>query len=328
MDKEKLVKVANLKKYFPVKEGFWGKSNNYIKAVDDINFHIYNGETLGLVGESGCGKSTTGRLILGLIEATSGEIIIDNLNLNSLNKTEFLDIRKKMQIIFQDPYASLNPRMSVYEIICEPLYIHKIAEGKGQENKVYELLDIVGLSGEHANRYPHELSGGQRQRVGIARALAVNPKLIIADEPVSALDVSIQAQVINLLQDLQEKLKLTYLFIAHDLAVVKHISHRICVMYLGKIVETAPSNSLYNSPLHPYTKVLLSAVPIPEPQNENSKKPELIKGELPNPINPPQGCRFNPRCSFAEEICRNNEPVYRQVEDERWVACHLYSKNT
>ncbi|NLY52310.1 MAG: dipeptide ABC transporter ATP-binding protein [Firmicutes bacterium] len=317
-----LLEVKDLVKHFPIYKGWLiSKQIGSVKAVDGISFSINRGETLGLVGESGCGKSTTGRLILRLIEATSGEVWFEGQNVLNLGREEMRELRKDMQIIFQDPYASLNPRMTVGDIIGEPLRIHGIATGREKDKRVRELLEVVGLSSYHARRYPHEFSGGQRQRIGVARALAVNPKLIICDEPVSALDVSIQAQVINLLQDLQEEYGLTYLFIAHDLSVVKHISDRVAVMYLGKIVELTDKDSLYENPLHPYTKALLSAIPIPDPTLVRERT--LLEGDVPSPINPPAGCRFHTRCPVAEDICRHEEPVFADVGGGHYVACHL-----
>jgi oligopeptide/dipeptide ABC transporter ATP-binding protein len=289
--------------------------------VDDISFTVKKGETLGLVGESGCGKTTTGRVILRLIEPTSGEVIFDGKNVPALPKDELRELRKDMQIIFQDPYGSLNPRMTVGDIIGEPLHIHKLARGPEREKRVRELLEVVGLSAFHARRFPHEFSGGQRQRIGIARALAVRPKLIICDEPVSALDVSIQAQVINLLQDLQSEFDLTYVFIAHDLSVVKHISDRVAVMYLGKIVELTGKHELYHNPKHPYTQALLSAIPEADPTIK--KERILLKGDVPSPINPPKGCRFHTRCPKVMDICKTEEPKFVDSGDGHFVACHL-----
>lgn len=319
---EVLLEVKDLVKHFPITKGIViSRKVGAVKAVDGVSFHINRGETLGLVGESGCGKSTTGRLILRLIEATSGEIIFEGKNILKLGREEMRELRKDMQIIFQDPYASLNPRMTVGDIIGEPMEIHRMARGREKDKRVRELLEVVGLSPFHARRYPHEFSGGQRQRIGVARALAVNPKLIICDEPVSALDVSIQAQVINLLQDLQREFGLTYLFIAHDLSVVKHISDRVAVMYLGKIVELAAKHELYNNPQHPYTEALLSAVPIPDPTKK--KQRIILEGDVPSPINPPSGCRFHTRCRYAQDICSIQDPAFVDIGDSHFVACHF-----
>ncbi len=319
---EKLLELKNVKKYFPVKAGVFRKTVNHVKAVDDVSFHIFKGETLGLVGESGCGKSTTGRTILRLLEATAGEIYFDGENLLDLDKKELREIRKDMQIIFQDPYASLNPRMTVADIVGEPLDIHNLVDNKKEKNeRVLEILQTVGLDEDHMKRYPHEFSGGQRQRIGVARALAVDPKLIIADEPVSALDVSIQAQVINMMQDLQDDFDLTYLFIAHDLSVVKHISDRIAVMYLGKIVEIAEKNELFENTLHPYTQSLLSAIPIADPTYD--KERIILEGDVPSPVDPPSGCRFHPRCPKAMDVCSEKEPEFKEYKDGHFSACHL-----
>lgn len=320
--KEKLLELKNVKKYFPVKAGVFRRTVDYVKAVDDVSFHIYKGETLGLVGESGCGKSTTGRTILQLLEATEGEIHFEGKNLLELNKKDLREIRKDMQIIFQDPYASLNPRMTVADIVGEPLDIHNLADNKKErQERVLEILDTVGMGEEHMRRYPHEFSGGQRQRIGVARALAVDPKLIIADEPVSALDVSIQAQVINMMQDLQDDFDLTYLFIAHDLSVVKHISDRIAVMYLGKLVEMAEKNELFQNTMHPYTQALLSAIPIADPTYK--KERIVLEGDVPSPVDPPSGCRFHPRCPKAMDICSEKEPEFKEYNDDHFAACHL-----
>lgn len=310
---EKLLEVKNLKKYFNTKKGL-------LHAVDDVSFDIYPGKTLGLVGESGCGKSTIGRVILRLIEATEGEVIFDGVDICRLNKNEMRKIRQKMQIVFQDPYSSLDGRKSVYESIGEPMVVQKIYSDKNALTKrIYELMDIVGLSQRLANAYPHELDGGRRQRVGIARAIALNPSFIVLDEPVSALDVSIQAQVLNLMQKMQEEMHLTYMFISHDLSVVKHISDSVAVMYLGKIVEISDRKSIFNNPLHPYTKALLSAVPIPK---INIKRERVIlEGDVPSPINPKPGCRFQGRCSYCSDICKNENPVLTEVESGHFVSC-------
>lgn len=320
-----LLEVQNLKKYFPINRGFLGRTQRILKAVDDLSFSIAYGETLGLVGESGCGKTTVGRTIIRLYEPTDGKIIIDGEDISSLPESQLLPYRRKMQMIFQDPYSSLNPRMTVTEIIREPLEIHKIAQGKEAQDRIDELLSMVGLNKEHANRFPHEFSGGQRQRIGIARALAVEPKFIICDEPISALDVSIQAQVINLLEELQERLGLTYLFITHDLSMVKHISNRIAVMYLGKLVEIAKSQALYQDPLHPYTQALLAAVPIADPKLEASRQRILLEGDVPSPVDPPPGCRFRTRCPIARKECSQLEPELKDVGNGHWVACFAVS---
>jgi oligopeptide transport system ATP-binding protein len=320
---EPLLRVWNLTKEFPLKGGLFARQAGSVHAVDGVDFNIGRGETLGLVGESGCGKSTTGRCVLRLIEPTLGEIYFEGRSVRSLDAVKLRILRRDIQIIFQDPYASLNPRMTVGAIVGEALTIHKLTKTRRQfEERVVNLLETVGLQADHMSRYPHEFSGGQRQRVGIARALAVEPKLIVCDEPVSALDVSIQAQVINLLEDLQEKLGLAYLFIAHDLSVVEHISERVAVMYLGRIVETAPARELYTSPLHPYTEALLSAVPIPDPKVKRQRV--RLQGEIPSPIQPPSGCHFHPRCPIAQlPLCSNETPALRQSSDGHWVACHL-----
>jgi len=317
-----LLKVRNLKKYFPVRGGILSKVIGYVQAVDEISFDIKEGETLGLVGESGCGKTTAGRTITRLLEPTAGEVDFEGENVFKLRKEELRKARRNIQIIFQDPFGSLNPRMTVGDIVGESLIIHKIANNKKEkEEKVKDLLETVGLNAGHIRRYPHEFSGGQRQRIGIARALALNPKLVICDEPVSALDVSIQAQVINLLEDLQGKFKLTYLFIAHDLSVVKHISDRVAVMYLGKIVELTSTYELYDNPQHPYTEALLSAVPIPDPTLNRQRI--VLEGDVPSPFNPPKGCRFHPRCKYAKPICSQEEPELIDINGGHYAACHL-----
>ena len=317
-----LLEIRNLKKHFPVGEGLFSRGKGAVKAVDGVNLSIEEGETLGLVGESGCGKSTLGRAILRLIEPTSGEINFLGKNLLSLSQRELRETRREMQIIFQDPYASLNPRMRVGDIVGEGLEIHKLAKGKAKRDRVMELLHQVGLRDDHYDRYPHEFSGGQRQRIGIARALAVNPKFIVCDEPVSSLDVSIQAQIINLLQELQEKMHLTYLFISHDLRVVEHISHRVAIMYLGKVVEIAKSDTIYRDAKHPYTRALLSAVPIPD---MNKKKERVVlEGDVPSPVNPPPGCTFHPRCSYREAVCSQTEPPLEFSPDGHGVSCHVF----
>lgn len=324
---EPMLKVNNLKKYFPVSSGFFNKNKRYVKAVDGVTFSINKGETFGLVGESGCGKSTTGRAIIRLYDVTEGEIIFNGKNIEKLNDKEMLPIRKDIQMIFQDPYASLNSRMTVAEIVGEPIDIFKIASGNEKQKMVFELLNKVGLSKKHANRYPHEFSGGQRQRVGIARSLAVNPQMIICDEPISALDVSIQAQIVNTLQDLQKEMGLTYLFIAHDLSMVKYISDRIGVMYLGKLVEMAESEELYANPIHPYTKALLSSIPIADPDKSCCQNRIILEGSVPSPLNPPDGCRFSTRCKYAEKICFSQEPKLVEISKGHMAACHLINKN-
>ncbi|GLC28726.1 ABC transporter ATP-binding protein [Clostridium omnivorum] len=318
MASENLIEVRNLKKYFKV-----GK-DAVLKAVDDVSFDIKKGETLGLVGESGCGKTTCGRTVMGLYSATGGTVTFDGVEIHSLNKHDKKKFARRAQIIFQDPYASLNPRMTVGDIIGEGIDIHNLHKGQERTDRIFKLLELVGLNKEHASRFPHEFSGGQRQRIGIARALAIEPDFIVCDEPISALDVSIQAQVVNLLIKLQRELGLTYLFIAHDLSMVKHISDRVGVMYLGTMVELASSHDLYSKPLHPYTQALLSAIPIPDPEVEKNRQRIMLEGEVPSPINPKPGCRFAARCKYAKPICSEQSPVFKEVEKEHFVACHLY----
>lgn len=321
---EYLLEINNLRKFFPIRKGFFGGNTSYVKAVDDVSFKIRRGETLGLVGESGCGKTTCGRTVLKLYEPTGGEILYNGENITKYSSNQMLDYRRKMQIIFQDPYASLDARMTVGDIVGESIDIHKLMGKKERNERIQYLLERVGLNSEHANRYPHEFSGGQRQRIGIARALAVQPEFIVCDEPISALDVSIQAQVVNMLEDLQDDLGLTYLFIAHDLSMVKHISNRVGVMYLGKMVEMAESNELYSKPMHPYTQALLSAIPIPDPDEAESRKRIVLEGEIPSPIDPPPGCRFKKRCRYAKPICSEKDPEFKDLGGEHFVACHLF----
>lgn len=317
---EPLISARNIKKHFNVGEGI-------LKAVDGLSFDIYPGETFGLVGESGCGKSTAGRTIIRLYDPTDGELIFNGRNIYELSHREMQEVRKDFQMIFQDPYASLNPRMTVEEIVAEPLDIHGVYKNsKDRRNRVIELLELVGLNEEHANRFPHEFSGGQRQRIGIARALALNPKFIVCDEPISALDVSIQAQVVNLLKELQERFGLTYLFIAHDLSMVRYISDRVGVMYLGHMMELAPSEELYENPLHPYTKALLSAIPIPDPDVQRTRERIKLDGDVPSPINPKPGCRFADRCPHATDLCRKETPVFEEKRPGHFVACHYVEK--
>jgi len=325
-ESEVLLRVENLKMYFPIRRGVFQTHVGDIKAVDDVSFDVFKGETLGLVGESGCGKTTTGRAIIRIYTPTAGHAYFNGVDLAALKGTDLRLMRRKMQMIFQDPYASLNPRMSVAGIVGEPLAVHNIAAGKERQEMVDELLRLVGLNPALKNRYPHEFSGGQRQRIGLARSLALNPDLIICDEPISALDVSIQAQVVNLLVRLQQKLGLTYIFIAHDLSMVRHISRRVAVMYLGKIVELTDRNTLYSNPLHPYTQALLSAVPVPDPVIEEKRQRILLEGDLPSPANPPQGCNFNTRCPVAIDKCFEVEPEFLEVEPGHRVACHLVGK--
>jgi oligopeptide transport system ATP-binding protein len=317
-----LVEAKDLYKYFPIYAGLTSRHVADVRAVDGVSFTIQEGETLGLVGESGSGKTTIGRLLLRLLPVTKGEIDFEERNILTMKRGDIRRLRRSVQIIFQDPFASLNPRMSIGEIIAEPIRIHGLASGKDVDDRVRELLGLVGLQPYHANRYPHEFSGGQRQRVGIARALAVQPRFIVCDEPVSALDVSIQAQVINLLEDLQEKFKLTYLFIAHDLSVVRHISTRVAVMYVGKIVELAYRDDLYENPLHPYTQALLSAIPIPDPVVEKRRKRIVLTGDIPSPVNPPSGCRFHTRCPLAFDRCKTEVPPLREYAPGHFAACH------
>ncbi len=324
-DSAPLLEVRDLKMHFPLTQGIiFQRKVGAVQAVDGVSFHVNRGETLGLVGESGCGKSTTGRAILQLYKPTSGEVIFDGTDLTKLDGNDMRKQRRHLQMVFQDPYASLNPRMTVGNIVSEPMQIHNLVAKNERTQRVQELLQTVGLNPYFANRYPHEFSGGQRQRIGIARALAANPDFIVADEPVSALDVSIQAQVVNLLEDLQDKLGLTYLFIAHDLSVVRHISNRVAVMYLGKIVEMADRNALYDDPLHPYTKALLSAVPIPDPVIEKRRERIILTGDVPSPINPPSGCHFHTRCPYVMEVCKQVDPILADQGSGHFVACHLY----
>jgi oligopeptide transport system ATP-binding protein len=319
-----ILNVDNLVKYFPIMRGIiLQKQVAAVHAVDDVSFNIRRGETLGLVGESGCGKSTTGRTILQLYRPTSGSVIFDGVDLVKLQGEDLRKMRRKMQMIFQDPYASLNPRMTVGEIVGEPLAIHKIANTKEINERVEQLLQLVGLNPAFANRYPHEFSGGQRQRIGVARALSLQPSFIVCDEPISALDVSIQAQVVNLLEDLQQQFNLTYLFVAHDLSMVRHISDRVAVMYLGVIVELASRDEVYYHPLHPYTQALLSAVPIPDPVADAKRKRTILQGDVPSPVNPPSGCRFRTRCPIAEPVCAENRPEFREIQPGHFVACHF-----
>jgi len=322
---EPLVQVENLTKYFPITQGIViERVVGAVRAVDGISFEIEKGETLGLVGESGCGKTTAGRTLLGLYPATSGKTVIDKISVYDAKGSELMLLRRKAQMIFQDPYASLNPRWTVNAIVSEPLRVHKLLSTQMERDaRVKDLLELVGLSARHINRFPHEFSGGQRQRIGIARALASDPLFIVCDEPISALDVSIQAQVVNLLEKLQDQLGLTYLFVAHDLSMVRHICDRVAVMYLGVIVEIAERNELYEKPLHPYTQALLSAVPMPDPRRERARKRTILVGDVPSPINPPSGCRFHPRCPVAIEKCKTEIPEWREAAPQHWAACHL-----
>jgi len=319
-----LVQVKHLKKYFPITRGVvFQRRIGDIKAVDDVNFEILRGETLGLVGESGSGKTTIGRTLLRLHEPTSGEIFFDNQNLTAFEVKELRNVRRRMQMIFQDPYASLNPRMTIGAIIGEPLEVHDKLRGNEKNHRIKELLELVGINSTLVNRYPHEFSGGQRQRIGIARALALNPDLIVCDEPIASLDVSIQAQVVNLLKDLQEEFNLTYLFIAHDLSMVRHISDRMAVMYLGKFFELASGVEISSHPLHPYTKALMSAVPVPDPDVEDQRQRVILEGDIPSPANPPHGCNFNTRCPIAEDVCFQKDPEFLEIKPDHSVACHL-----
>jgi oligopeptide transport system ATP-binding protein len=319
-----LVEVKDLKKHFPIRRGVLVQRQvGAVQAVDGVNFYINEGETLGLVGESGCGKTTVGRTVLGLYDATDGAVSIDGHDVRTAKGKELMAIRRKAQMIFQDPFASLNPRWTVNSIVSEPLRVHKLISGKKEQaDRVVELLELVGLSDRHINRFPHEFSGGQRQRIGIARALASDPLFIVCDEPISALDVSIQAQVVNLLEDLQDRLNLTYLFIAHDLSMVRHICSRVAVMYLGVIVELADRDELYENPLHPYTQALLSAVPIPHPKTARQRKRVVLEGDVPSPIDPPSGCRFHTRCPIAYDECSRARPEWREIRPNHWTACH------
>jgi len=318
-----LLEVRGLKKHFPIHKGVFSHVSGYVYAVDGVSLHIDRGETLGLVGESGCGKSTVGRTLLKLLEPTEGRILANGDDITDLDAAQMLPYRRQMQMIYQDPYASLNPRMSAGDIVGEPLTIHRVGAPRERRERVAHLFDRVGLRPEAMTAFPHEFSGGQRQRIGIARALALNPELIVGDEPVSALDVSIQAQIINLLMDLQDEFKLSYLFVAHDLAVVEHISDRVAVMYLGRIVETTDKTSLFEMPLHPYTEALLSAVPIPR-ASAKTRKRVILTGDVPSPINPPPGCHFHARCPYAMARCRHEVPLFREVKPRHWAACHLH----
>jgi oligopeptide transport system ATP-binding protein len=318
-----LVKVEDLRVYFPIRAGIFQRKVGDVRAVDGVSFDIHPGETLGLVGESGCGKTTVGRTILRIYRPTSGEVYFDGLPLSKMKNKILRPLRRRMQMVFQDPFASLTPRLTAGQIVAEPLEIHALARGAEKDRRVAGLFDMVGVSGEYMGRYPHEFSGGQRQRIGLARALALNPDLLICDEPIAALDVSIQAQIVNLMLELQRELNLTYLFIAHDLSMVRHISQRVLVMYVGKVMELADRNTLYDSPLHPYTRALLSAVPVPDPAFEMQRKRMLLTGDLPSPAKPPRGCRFHTRCPMAAPECKVDEPALRQIHPDHWVACHF-----
>ena len=326
-DRRVLVSVSGLKMYFPIFGGIFSRHVGDVKAVDDLSFDIYEGETLGVVGESGCGKSTCGRAVLRLYDLTAGTVMVDGTDISAMGQGALRKIRPVMQMVFQDPQACLNPRMSLADIIGEPLVEHTRLSKAERRDRVYDLMDAVGLNRDFANRYPHEFSGGQRQRIGIARALALNPKFIVCDEPIAALDVSIQAQVVNLLEDLQKEFGLTYLFISHDLSMVRHIADRVAVMYLGKIVELAPREGLYRDPKHPYTQALLSAVPEPDPVTHDTANRTVLKGDVPSPSNPPTGCNFCTRCPRVMEICRQQDPEFREVEPGRFVACHLFNES-
>jgi oligopeptide transport system ATP-binding protein len=318
-----LLEVKNLKKHFPIQAGLLQRTVGYVKAVDDVSFYVNQGETLGIVGESGCGKSTTGRMIMRLLDPTEGSILFEGKDISKLSQSEIRPYRREIQMVFQDPYASLNPRKTVGNLLEEPYVIHNLYSPKERKERVQELLEIVGLNAVHYDRYPHEFSGGQRQRIGIARALTLRPKLIVADEPVSALDVSIQSQVLNLMEDLQEEFNLTYIFVAHDLSVVRHISDRVGVMYLGKLAEIGPNDEIYSNPLHPYTQSLLSAVPVPNPKVKRERI--ILKGDVPSPSNPPKGCVFHTRCPKAMDHCKTEIPVLQEYKQGHYVSCHLYS---
>ncbi len=323
INREVLVSVTDMKKHFPIMKGVFKRQVGAVRAVDGVSFDVYRGETLGLVGESGSGKSTAGRVILQLDQATEGSVIFEDIELTEATGKSLRGLRPRMQMIFQNPHASLNPRMTVGTIISEPLREHQKAKGDERQERVAELLSLVGLEPKHANRYPHEFSGGQRQRIGIARAIALNPDFIVCDEPIAALDVSIQAQVVNLLVDLQDVLGLTYLFISHDLSMIRHIADRVAVMYLGKIMELADVDALYNDPKHPYTQALLSAVPVPEPEVETARKHIILEGDIPSPANPPPGCPFNTRCPIVQDRCIAEDPEWRELGPKHWVACHF-----
>jgi oligopeptide transport system ATP-binding protein len=316
-----LLQIEHLTKHFPIRKGFWGRVAGQVQAVHNVSLEVMAGETLGIVGESGCGKSTLGRCVLQLIQPTSGRVALEGTELTTLAPKQLRPLRRQMQIIFQNPYSSLDPRMTIGQTVAEPLEVHHVLKGCALKTRVAELLDQVGLPSDAADRYPHEFSGGQRQRVGIARAIALNPKIIIADECVSALDVSVQAQILNLLQALKSEYGLTYLFISHNLSVVQYISDRVAVMYLGQIVELAPADRLYQQPLHPYSQALLSAIPVPDPTRDHSQR-KLLQGDLPDPANPPSGCRFHTRCPYATEVCQTESPLFKALQPDHWVACH------